>query len=89
MKFNKKRNEKKKEERKKEVAGIDEDQVVAKWSDRIESALSSEREIFLFYLKTEFNYLYSLVRKELQRRENVRLAPKTDAVVVMDDGGEA
>jgi len=91
MKFNKKRNEKKKEERKNEVAEsggnnrwhAENDKIVNKLSDRAEKDAS-----VLLFLGMNAPYLCTLVRKELQRRENARLAPKTDAVVVMDNGGE-
>jgi hypothetical protein len=91
MKFNKKRNEKKKEDRKKEVAVLEgskewypiSNQIVEKWSN-----IAEKEGRVLTFLSRSNPRLRALVEKELQCRENVRLAPKNESVIIIDDGGE-
>jgi len=89
----KERNKKKKEDRAKEITEAEEfvknvfpteEEVVTRWSDRIESALSSEKSMFLIYLSTEFPYIHDLVQKELQRRINIHFAPKDEKLLIME-----
>lgn len=90
MKYNKVRNNIKKEERKREIAALNcfstEEKAVEWWANRLENTYGINRGSFLFQLRIENPLLHDLVQRELQRRENIRLAPKDEKLVIMDDG---